>query len=405
MTAAADISPPRIGGQSWRNRPELMLYIMAAATQISFAVWQAILNNFAVERIAFDGAQMGVLQSLREVPGFLAFTAVFVLLILREQYFALLALAMLGLGTAATGFFPSVYGLYFTTVFMSVGYHYYETMQTSLSLQWISRDQAPQTLGRIIAVGSFAALAAFALIYVTKTLFALDYKFIYLTAGGTSLVMVLFCLFAFPKFTHGHPQRKHLVLRKRYWLYYLLTFLAGARRQIFVVFAAFMMVEKFGFSVEAITVLFLINTGANMIIAPRIGRLIARLGERSALTLEYIGLILIFTTYAFVENQWIASGLYILDHAFLALAISIKTYFQKISDPADIAPTAGVGFSINHIAAVVIPALFGILWLTSPSAVFLIGAGIAGLSLIFSRLIPRIPQPGDETVIPRLNSQ
>ncbi|CAE7594924.1 unnamed protein product [Symbiodinium microadriaticum] len=377
---------------------------MAAATQISFAVWQAILNNFAVEMVSFDGAQMGLLQSLREVPGFLAFTAVFVLLILREQYFALLALAMLGLGTAATGFFPTVYGLYFTTVFMSVGYHYYETMQTSLSLQWIEKGRAPQTLGRIIAVGSFAALAAFALIYVTKTLFELEFKFIYLAAGGTSLVMVLFCVFAFPTFTHGAPQRKHLVLRKRYWLYYMLTFLAGARRQIFVVFAAFMMVEKFGFSVEAITALFLINTAANMIIAPKIGRLIARMGERSALTLEYIGLILIFTTYAFVENPWIASGLYILDHAFLALAISIKTYFQKIADPGDIAPTAGVGFSINHIAAVVIPALFGILWLSSPSAVFLIGAGIAGLSLIFSRLIPRMPQPGEETVNPRLNS-
>lgn len=135
-----------------------------------------------------------------------------------------------------------------------------------------------------------------------------------------------------------------------------------------------------------------------MALAPRIGRLIGRFGERRALTFEYVGLIGVFTAYAFVSSPWIAAGLYLVDHAFFALAIAMKTYFQKIADPADIAPSAGVAFSINHIAAIVLPIVLGMLWLVHPAAVFLIGAAMALVSLALARLVPRDPAPGCETV-------
>ncbi len=106
-----------------------------------------------------------------------------------------------------------------------------------------------------------------------------------------------------------------------------------------------------------------------------------------------------FTTYAFVENATLAAGLYVIDHIFLAMAIALKTYFQKIADPADIASTAGVSFTINHIAAVVLPVVLGYVWLESPSAVFLIGTGFAVLSLGLSQLIPWLPQPGTEVTL------
>ena len=144
------------------------------------------------------------------------------------------------------------------------------------------------------------------------------------------------------------------------------------------------MVEKFGYSVAAISTLFLINATLNMLFAARIGRLISVVGERTALIFEYVGLIGVFIAYAFVENSQIAAGSYIVDPFFFALAIAIKTYFQKIADPADIASSAGVSFTINHIAAVVLPAVLGVLWLTSPASVFLVGAGLAGFSLLLS---------------------
>ena len=158
------------------------------------------------------------------------------------------------------------------------------------------------------------------------------------------------------------------------------------------------MVEKFGYDVHEISALFLINCIFNMVFAPQIGKFIGRFGERKMLTVEYIGLIVVFVAYAFVSDPWVAAGLYVVDHAFFAMAIAMKTYFQKIADPADIAPTAGVAFTINHIAAVVIPAVFGLIWLVSPAAVFLIGAGMAGISLILARLVPLDPVEGREWI-------
>ncbi|GAB4229108.1 MAG: MFS transporter [Kiloniellaceae bacterium] len=402
-TASPDPTSPlaRAPVSKWR-RPEVLLLLMAAAVPLSFATWQALINNFAYERAAFTGVEIGMMQSLREVPGFLAFGVVFLLLLIREQRLAILSLLLLGLGTAATGFFPSVLGIYVTTVVMSLGYHYYETLQISLSLQWIDKARAPETLGRLIAAGSITSIVVYALVWFTSDLLAMDYLWIYLIGGGATAVIALVAWAGFPQFKQPVEQHKHMVLRKRYWLYYALTFMSGARRQIFIVFAGFLMVEKFGYDVGAIALLFLLNAAINIWLAPKIGRLIARIGERKALVFEYIGLIGVFTAYAFVEDATLAAGLYVVDHLFFALAIAIKTYFQKIADPADIASTAGVSFTINHIAAVVIPAAFGFLWLVSPAAVFLAGSAMAACSLIMAFNVPRHPEPGHEVLLGRV---
>ena len=381
----------------WR-RPVIFLMLMAVANGISFATWMALVNNFAIEKVGFTGYEIGILQSIREIPGFLAFTAVFVLLAMREQTLALVALLLLGIGTGITGLFPTEYAFYCTTLLMSVGFHYYETMNQSLALQWFSKADAPRRLGRIISAAAMSTIAAYALIFVTWKWLGFDFVYVYAIGGTITVGLVLFLATAFPRFKQTVTQRKELVLRKRYWLYYALTFMSGARRQIFVVFAGFLMVEKFGYSVAAITALFLVNAVFNMLFAPRIGGLIGRFGERKALVLEYVGLVLVFTWYAFVENPWIAAGLYIVDHAFFALAIAMKTYFQKIADPADIAGTAGVAFTISHIVAIVLPFFLGIIWLVSPSVVFLLGAGMAAVSLVLSLLIPNNPEPGREVI-------
>ena len=223
----------------WKS-PLAMLMIMAAAMGVSFSIWRGLLNNFAVEMADFTGAEMGALQSIREIPGFLAFTAVFFLFLFREQRFALLALAILGIGTAITGFFPTFWGLAITTMIMSVGFHYYETMNQSLSLQLLQKDMAATNLGKIMAAGSFASIVAMALIYTLWEWAGVGYNTIYLIGGGLAVLATIYVWLAFPKFEGEVKQRKSLVLRKKYWLYYALTFMAGARRQIFMVFASFL---------------------------------------------------------------------------------------------------------------------------------------------------------------------
>jgi len=377
---------------------------MSIAMPIAFSTWTVLLNNFVVERASFTGVEIGILQSLREVPGFLAFTTVFVLLILKEQTFAVIALALLGIGVALTGFFPTALGLYLTTVLMSTGFHYFEVVKQSLSLQWYKKADAPRALGKLISVGSITSLIVYATVWVLLAPFELDYVWIFLLAGGVSCCLAVFMWVGFPRFGAEFEQTSSLVLRKRYWLYYALQFFSGARRQIFMVFAAFLMVEKFGYSAAQVTTLFLINYVFNWLFAERIGGLIGRIGERTALTIEYIGLVVVFTGYAFVENPYVAASLYVVDHMFYALAIAISTYFQKIADPEDIASSAGVSFTINHIAAVVVPAALGLVWVVSHSAVFLFGTGFAVCSLILAQNIPARPVEGNEVIWGRIRS-
>ncbi len=381
-----------------RRRPEILLLLFAAASPLSFSTWQALLNNFAIERAAFTGAEIGILQSLREVPGFLAFAVVFVLLIVREQNLAYLSLVLLGLGTAVTGFFPSVAGLYVTTVVMSLGFHYFFTLERSLTLQWIDKEKTPEMMGRMIAAAAVASILTYGLIWLAFDLANLDFTYVYLLGGGATVLLAVLAWATFPRFPERVQQHRHMVLRRRYWLYYALSFMSGARRQIFIVFAGFLMVEKFGYPVDRITLLFLINAVINVVLAPRIGRLIARWGERRALLFEYAGLIGVFTAYAFVENALVAAGLYVVDHLFFAMAIALETYFQKIADRRDIAATAGVSFTINHIAAVIIPAAFGLVWLISPAAVFIAGAAMAAVSFLLSLNVPVRPRPGAEVL-------
>jgi hypothetical protein len=388
----------------WRQ-PVALLAIMAFAMPIAFATWSALLNNFVIEMAGFDGSDIGWLHTVREIPGFLAIGVILLIIFIREQVLGLISLVLLGAATALTAQFPSLGGLLFVTLLSSIGFHYYETVNQSLQLQWLDKKKAPQTLGWLLSVGSGATLLAYLLIVLTWRAFDLSYDLVYWLAGGTTAAIAIFCLIAFPQFESPNPQTKKMVLRKRYWLYYALQFMSGARRQIFVVFAGFMMVERYGYDVAQITALFMVTLLANMVLAPLLGKVVARFGERLALVVEYSGLFAVFVLYAglyvFEWSPWFAALLYVVNNIFFALALAIKTYFQKIASPGDIAPTAAVAFTINHIAAVFLPAALGYLWLSSPVSVFVLAAGMALVSLGLSLLVPRHPEEGRETLLSR----
>ena len=388
----------------WR-RPEALLFVTAAAMPIAFNTWSALLNNFVIEVAGFGGVQIGWLHTVREIPGFLAIGVILLILFIREQVLGMVALMLLGVATAVTAYFPSLGGIMTLTLLSSIGFHYFETVNQSLQLQWIDKARAPQMLGWITAAGAGSSLLAYGLIVLLWAPLGLNYNNVYLASGGLTAAIALFCLLAYPQFASPVPQHKHMVLRRRYWLYYLLQFMAGARRQIFVVFAAFMMVERFGLKVHELTALFLINYLANLLLSPFVGRWLARFGERRILMVEHGGLLIVFVLYAGVYGYgwglWLASALYVIDHMFFGMSFSLKTYFQKIADPADIAPTAAVAFTINHIAAVFLPAALGYLWVTSPASVFGLAAAMAATSLALTFLIPRHPAMGHETVLRR----
>lgn len=385
----------------WR-RPEALLILMAIALPLAFSVWSALLNNFVVEIIRFDGLDIGLLHTIREIPGFLAVGVISILLFFREQTLALLMLCVLGLATAVTAWFPFLSGILTITLLSSIGFHFFETVNQSLQLQWFSKKEAPRKLGKLMAIGSAATLIAYTFLVLGWDKLNLSFNSAYMIAGFSCFSLAVLGYLIFPNFEAPIPQTKKMVLRKRYWLYYLLQFMSGARRQIFVVFAGFMMVERFGLDVQQLTTIYLINLMFNIALAPLLGRAVARYGERKALAVEYFGLSLVFFAYGgiylFGWGVFIATLLYLLDHLFFALALAIKTYFQKIADPQDIAATAAVAFTINHIAAIFLPLGLGFLWLASPFLVFCTAGTLSFISFALALLIPRQPVKGNETI-------
>jgi predicted MFS family arabinose efflux permease len=363
-----------------KNPMFLYLAVLTICSTVGLQAWLTLFNNFAVEIAGLDGNRVGVIQSVREIPGFLALLVVYVIMVIKEYRFSALSVLIMGFGLAITGLLPTYVGLILTTLVMSFGFHYYATTSMSLTLQYFDENASPWVFGKQRSYAAASSIALGIIIYILA--FFMSFALIYLLLGGLIMAAAVWALKQKPAQREVIPQRKKMILRKKYWLFYFLTFMAGARRQIFMAFAVLLMVQKFQYSVQEVTILFVVNNAINYYLSPLIGKSIIRFGERRILSLEYFSLIFIFMTYALTSAKWVVAVLFILDHIFFNFSIAIRTYFQKVGHPRDIAPSMAVGFTINHIAAVFLPAVGGFLWVVDYRIPFFGGAVMAAISLM-----------------------
>jgi hypothetical protein len=354
--------------------------VLTIASTVGLQTWSTLFNNFAVDVAGLGGDHVGMIQSIREIPGFLALLAVYVMLFIREHRLSALSILVLGTGLAATGLFPSFTGIALTTLISSFGFHYYETTNMSLTLQYFKQHESPWVFGKLTSLAAASSIGIGLLIWLLMSLLA--FAQVYLIIGCFIMAAGLWALARDPSDANIIPQRRQMILRKKYWLFYFLTFMAGARRQIFIAFSVLLLVQKFEYSVGEVTLLFVINNSINYFLSPIVGKSILRFGERKVLSLEYLSVIFIFTAYATTQSKILVALLYILDQIFFTFAIAIRTYFQKVSAPQDIAPSMAVGFTINHLAAVFLPALGGMLWVIDYRIPFFAGAAMGAVSLL-----------------------
>jgi MFS family permease len=372
---------------------------------LGFNVWRAIFNNFAVEEIGVTASQIGLTQSIREVPGLLGFVIGFLALWLSELRMLGLSVLLMGLGIVATGWADSLSTLILAALIMSFGFHFFYPSNSSLVLMGASKEEAPRLLGRLRGVSAFAAALGTALVWVFADegvqLGALNiqpwgYRTTLFVTGGVVIAGGLWAM-RNGRIQGAQREKRKVIFRREYWLYYLLTFMMGSRRHIFTTFAIFMLVQVQGISVRQTALLFMINNLVGMITLPLLGSLVARAGERRVLTANFIGLIGVFLGYAYVSYVPLLFALFVLDHIFFGFNLALESYFQKIShSPEEITSNVSLAQTINHISALVVPILGGILWeQISPSATFLAGVVIAVVSLVLVQFIrtPRVLVP------------
>lgn len=369
------------------SRPMYLYLLTLTFVQASALLgWSALYTNFAVDAAGLTGQQNGIVHSVREVPGLLSVGVILLLLYMREVTLTSVAILVCGLGVAATGFFPSFEGLLIWTFILSLGFHYFEATNQSLTLQYFSIAEAPIVMGRLRA-----ATAAGSFVMGGVILFAVDYfsfRVLFCIAGSLAVCVGIWAMFQRPEKTALPPQRRGMVLRAKYWLFYLLTGLSGARRQIVMVFSAFLLVERFGFTIREMSLLLLGSHLINWILNPFIGRVINIVGEKPLLLGKYVCVIGICLGYVFCTQAWMVAVLYIFDQILFCFTISIRTFFQKIADREDIAPSMAVGVTVNHIAAVAVPLVGGWLWMIDHRIPFWMGVGFGVLSLCAALQIP-----------------
>jgi hypothetical protein len=373
-----------------RENP-MYIYLMVLVITASAGLqgWMALYTNFAKEIVGVNGFQMGVSQSVREIPGFLTFLVIYILLVIKEHRLSAWSVLVMGIGIGATGYFTTFTGLLFTTMIMSIGFHYFETTNKSLTIQYFDKKEAPVVFARLRGYGALANIVVGSIIWILS--FYLPYRINFLLLGILVAFSGIYMLFRHPVKENKMHQNKSMVLKKKYWLYYVLNFLSGARRQIFIVFAVFLLVEKYHLKVSTIAGIYVLNYALTYLTNPFISKAINNYGERVVLSLESASLVILFLGYAFIDNVYIVVGLYVLDSIFFNFAIGLNTYLQKTVDPKDMAPSTAVGYTINHISAVVIPLFGGAMWMLNWRLPFIIGAFLTMLSLYFTQKI-KIPK-------------
>jgi hypothetical protein len=368
------------------------LILLTFASAVAQQGWSAMYTNFAVEVVGITGQQTGVIHSMREVPGLLSVGVILILLFMKEHTLTSISVFCAGLGTFITGFFPSFQGVLLTSMLMSLGFHYYEATVQSLTLQYFNVREAPLVMGKIRSATAAGSLFIGLLIFILVSLLHLPYKALFIIAGTLGILGGFWGLLQKPE-QEGLPvQRKSMVVRRKYWLFYVLTALSGARRHIFTTFSIFLLVQNFRFSVQEMLALFVVNNLINWFLNPLIGKAINSVGERKLLSLKYSVLVLIFVAYCTTDSKMLVAGLYVVEQLFTNFSMAIRSFFQKIGDPEDIAPSMAVGQTVNHITAVILPLLGGLLWMIDYRIPFVIGICVALLALVMVQFI-RYPFP------------
>lgn len=372
-----------------------------------FNVWSVVFNNFAVEDLGIRASQLGLLQSIREIPGLLGFVIGFLVLWLSEMRVLAVSVLALGLGLVMTGWATGFGSFTVATLVMSIGFHFYYPVNSSVVLMAAGKEEAPKVLGRLGSISSLAAVLGTVVIWVLVdglevgplSIAAWGYRRLFFLTGALVLAGGLVSLRS-GQIRGLEGERRKVVFRRDYWIYYLLTFLMGSRRHIFSTFAVFLLVQVYGIDVRTTATLFLINNLFSTYASAQLGKLVARFGERRMLTANFAAVTCVFLGYAYIPSLPLLFVLFVVDHILFGFTVAVDSYFQKIAySPDEITSNVSLAQTINHVSALVVPVLGGILWeQIAPAATFVGGAVITLLSLVVVQFIRARAEPAQMPV-------
>lgn len=345
--------------------------------------------NFATS-LGIQGSKYTLIESIREIPGLL--TVVFAMLtyFFSESILAALCLFTVGVGVLFYVGSSTYVWIVVGSFIYSIGFHLFFPLQDSMSLKFGKVEESGRILGFFGSVAAAAALFGTVIVIVLSKLVPMKIIF---ALSVTSAVIGGLIMFTMPK-PEGTVKPKTLIFRRQYKYYYLLTFLSGARRHIFTVFALMALTQIYHMSLTSMAILTLVNQIVNIFAKPIIGRIVDTMGERYVLLLNFGLPILVFLGYAYFKAIWIMCILYVLDSVLFGFNMAISTYLRKICPPEELGSSLSMGSTVNHIVAIVLPVIGGLIWSAfGYKYVFLMGSGISLVSVLLTYSIKELTVP------------
>ncbi len=395
----------------FKNR-DLVLFLAASALLgIAAAVDSSTMSNKLYEGLQGNLVERGLLEIPRETPGLLIILVFALVNSFSDRRVAGIANILAGIGMLAFGNLAyQLTPMILTLVIYTLGVHMYFPLSSSLAMSFAKEGALGKRLGQVQGVNSAALILSAAILYVLFRFAQMSYEAAF-SAGAVCLMgagVLFLCMSPIP----SRKGLKRFVWRKEYGLFYALSIVGGARTQLTITFAPWLLIDVFKQPVTTITLLFFIISAINVFFKPLLGHMIDKLGERFVLVAEAISLFVLCFGYAFSTYLFssfvaliITSACYVLDSAIMSVSMARATYVKKICNcPEDVTPTLTMGISLNHVTSISIPIVAGLIWYSSGSAgyvyVFMGGAAISVLNLILALRI-RVPKgeaPGEDAV-------
>lgn len=365
---------------------------------------QGLLNgarmNFFVETLGLSGGQVLWLEGIRELPGLALIFIAALTMHLPLSYQGALSVALMGLGFTLYAFVGSYTALLGASIVASLGFHLWTPLHSAIGMSLSSRESAGRVLGTLASVSSLAVIAGMGAISLISGAWEEMPLTNYNLAGGILIVLASLALLTLPKSlgsTEAKPAR--ILVKKRYWLYYLLIFFAGARKLVLSSFVTLVLVqEPYHLKVWQISTLMLAGSVLNLAVAPYLGSLIDRLGERITTPVAYAVLALCSLGYATIPNLWVLIVLWMVIRMAQPLGMGLSTYVYRTAPPEELTPTLSAGVTFDHITSVGMPFLYGaVLPIIQYRGIFLGMAILILASLPFARALqvraPATPRP------------
>lgn len=382
-----------------RASRELVLFASAALVLgMALSIVNATFNNFLNERFHLTGFERSFLEFPRELPGFLVVFVSAALWFLGTHRLGVFSMFLAGMGAFLIGFVSPSYWVMVVWLFIySMGDHLFMPIASTIGMQLARKGQDGRRLGQINSIRNAATILGSFLVFVGFRYLGFSFPVTFGLAAAFFLLSAYLLYRMTPERTA--EGRSYLQLHREYKLYYALNVLSGARKQIFITFAPWVLVQVFEQPTQIMATLYTIGGVIGILFQPLLGWTIDRFGERFVLAADAVILVFVCFGYGFAKFIFppetaflVVCAMFLLDQMIFSVSMARATYIKKIAkEPGHIQPALTAAVTIDHIFSISAALLGGLIWSAFGfQYVFLMGAGLAVINF-FTALQIRIP--------------